>query len=180
MSTSTEAAETLHLIWKLHLSRVGNRGELPAEISQLARASYAAAHADDQRAAFWAYQRKGVQLADDAPPTPIAARFQIGEHAAPVLVVDGWDYGATWNGWRVPLVERSQVEKMIAAMGSDLDEQTRYQLVGGLLVVTDLADDDGSYHVEPVAIVCADGILRELFDIGLGLCWDLVDAAEQT
>ena len=174
--TAAEAAAHLHDLWERKLRSTFDV-KLPSSDLANARAAYTCADADEQRAAYWSFQRKGVQLADTAPP-PIAASFVI-EGASledSFQRVDGYDTGQRWNGWAVPLVDLEQLTALINRWNASNDDSMRFELIGDVLHVTENANDaEAAEHssVSSVPTTCADGVIRNLYDVGLGFVWEV-------
>lgn len=170
------AAVRLRAIYSEHL-RPHLHTQLDPGVLAEAREAYANVSASEQRAAYWGYQRRGVTLSEVAP-TATAARFYLGDDEK-IVELTGWDQGQTWNGWAVPRVDRSQLEVLVAAL-SAIDDSQSYRLVGDVLHVVHNANPREESTVEPSSVVCDDGKVRALYDVGLGFTWSIDSEPEGT
>lgn len=175
-------AEQLRAIFRDTI-RHSRRGLVDVDVVAKARAAYAAVDdADEKRSAFHAYARYGVKLVE-TPPGPVAATFVIGDDGEPWVKVAGFDSGRRWNGWASPLVDIDGLREFVK-QESALDlEGERYLIDEDLpgLVRESLAADgtvDERFVVEGDPIVCDDRVERHLFDIGLGLVWEVAEPTE--
>jgi hypothetical protein len=167
-----EAAKILHGHWAE--LRKGERMR-ESEIDE-ARTAYSLATADEQRAAFHAFKLRGIDLGD--PPVATRARFTLGDDLPLLVDLRGWDNGRRWNGWAAPLVEADQLAAFASQIGEGMGEFTKIQVESDRLIITYNAHDPEAAEtvvVEAQAVVCDDGVTRDLFDIGLGLIWETAD-----
>lgn len=108
----------------------------------------------------------------------VGAQFCLGDDPR---VITGWHHDhARWNGWACPWVERDQLVVVAALLSSE--EQTysatpdglAYNVVTPSPAVGAVVIQGGL--IEPELVMCADGIERVLFDVGLGCCWAVLMA----
>lgn len=162
--------------------------------------AYKRALPEERGAAWYGYLRaRGVRLADDPPPA-VPAWFALGDFDAddpPLAVVRGWDTGMRWNGWAAPLVDFDGARAFVAGMASigATDACAHCALHGrdiddpAAAIEIAWREDNGEpsrVEVETAYVLDPDerdpaedpGMYVGAFDIGLGLTWRVMDAAD--
>lgn len=172
------ADATLRTIFRKH---VQNRLVAPIEPTAFAEAAhaYAAASAEERRAAYWGFARRGWTLAP-TPPAAVRATFVLGDDIGDdtALVVDGYDTGQRWNGWAVPLLDETAAGAFVAWLQQAIEDggnccaANHYTLTDDGLTVSHDESCACTEFVPYEAVLTADGPQR-LLEVGLGFTWEV-------
>jgi hypothetical protein len=183
--TPEQATAYMREVWTKAIRESRGRPNLDELTQAKLREAYKLAPLDEQGRAYHAFARHGILLADSAPNVIGPVTFSIGND---YFRCKGYDGGARWNGFAVPLVTIDVVRELIVQLTTDLDDAGRYELrpdphvpnPGPDDVVIIYIDEEGNespgYPAE--MFETSDGDLM-LFDVGLGLCWHVDDDTDE-
>jgi len=93
--------------------------------------------------------------------------------------VKGWHRPLDrWNGWRMPWLTLTQIENFnrLQDKHSKKDEPViRFQLLSGKVFWKDPNDDEDTHEIKPIIYNLGGWDQTPLYDVSLGLTWDLYD-----
>lgn len=165
-------------IWHEHYAFNGPRTPMQPDEQLYVMRMMAHMEPEEWLVASGAYARRGASWVN-RPKFPKA--FFGFEGGAFGPLVEGYNSGETWNGWKKPLVTRETLEAFVkefneAAKEDNLNVPLR-EIRGD--VVYGKCEDEDDYRVEitPVEVETVDGKLK-LWDIGAGLTWDTLSGEE--
>jgi hypothetical protein len=129
---------------------------------------------EERLVVYGAYKRVGWNWIEPPVFGKAIFGFEGGEFGP---IIEGYDNGGTWNGWRTPLVTRATLETFVKEFNAGAKEDNvncPFREIRGDVVFAKYADDDDfKEEIKPEEAVTVDGKLT-LWDIGAGLTWDIL------